>query len=519
MKRIMLTGATGHMGVPTFEQILETGKFDITLFMRCSKKNIKFVKKYKKTAIKKGINLRIVFGDIYDYDACKMAVQDADYIIHMAAIIPPKSDYDSIETFKTNYEGTKCLVDAVVEMGLADTVKFVHIATVAEYGNRDYKHPWGRIGDPLVCSYYDVYGISKIRGEKYVLESGIKNWVSLRQTGVLYDEMMMANSSDGLMFHTCFNVPIEWTTARSSGLLLKNLVTQDSEGVLEEAFWRKCYNIGNGAASRVTGYDTVNAGFQLMGATAKELFNPNDCATRNFHCMWYLDSHILEDYFHFQNESFYDYWKDMSKKFWYFKFGKPYKKLIKKMMIEKLYKSPNAPKYWVNNNLEGRINAFYGGIDKYNAIPNDWKDFGLLCEGKLPDGTPIDYEDLKDITKTKEKGLWLNHGYDESKPDSELDIADMQQAAEYRGGKCLSENMVKGDLYTKLKWQDYYGNEFMATPYTVLKAGHWSDAETPAPWRFDEIAKHSPFVAQIWYDTHDVNENNVCTFDDAQDIE
>lgn len=35
----------------------------------------------------------------------------------------------------------------------------------------------------------------------------------------------------------------------------------------------------------------------------------------------------------------------------------------------------------------------------------------------------------------------------------------------------------------------------------------------PSPWQFDHVAKTSPFYAQIWYDSHDRDENNVYFMD------
>ena len=104
---------------------------------------------------------------------------------------------------------------------------------------------------------------------------------------------------------------------------------------------------------------------------------------------------------------------------------------------------------------------------------------------------------------------YLDHGYDEKKPQSELDIADMEQAAEFRGGKCLSESMTKGDLYTPLKWECAFGHTFEMTPNLVLNGGHWCPECDPIPWNYDEIAKKNPFFAQVWYPNHRKDEHNV----------
>ena len=110
--------------------------------------------------------------------------------------------------------------------------------------------------------------------------------------------------------------------------------------------------------------------------------------------------------------------------------------------------------------------------------------------------------------------MHLNHGYNEDKPESELDIEDMKEAARFRGGECLSQTMVKGDLYTPLKWRCHDGHEFTATPYTIIKAGHWcEECEPLGQWDFDRQARFSPFYAQVWYDTHARGEKYVYYYD------
>lgn len=508
-KVVFITGASGSMGSQVLQSVMEESKlFKALILLRKKDANVKLAKKLTK---KYGDNIEVVFGDLSNKQDCVKCVEKSDYVFHCAAIIPPTSDHNPKLAKSANLDGTCNLVDAIAESPRAKDIKLVHIATVAEYGNRDWQHPWGRVGDPLLPSAFDFYAITKLRAERYLLEKGLPNWAVLRQSGVLHDNLFKNNMSDGLMFHTCWNVPIEWATAKESGILMKNLAVKDSTGTLKPGFWNKVYNIGGGASCRVTGYNTMEAGFGMMGAIPEQFFKPNWNATRNFHCFWYYDSDVLDDYLDFQKtDSWDEFWGRMAKQNWYFKLGvlAP-KSLISKLAIQRLFKDSNAPMFWLNHNLEKRVEAFFGGREKYNQIGDDWSKFPLFCKNQIKDkdGNVVDYEYRRDIKNAKQ--FLLNHGYDESKPDSELDITDMQQAAEYRGGKCLSKTMVKGDLYTKLKWQCHDGHVFESSPYTIIKAGHWCpECCMPAPWKFDELAKHIPFFAQVWYDTHDPSENN-----------
>jgi hypothetical protein len=62
-------------------------------------------------------------------------------------------------------------------------------------------------------------------------------------------------------------------------------------------------------------------------------------------------------------------------------------------------------------------------------------------------------------------------------------------------------------LYTPLKWQCHKGHEFEATPYLILKAGHWCPVCESEAWDYPERAKHNPFFAQVWMPLHDEDED------------
>lgn len=517
MKIIAITGGSGNMGSEVVKQLAETGLYKCRILLREKKHNIKLAKKLIK---KYGNKIEILLGDLTEYEDCRKLIDGADYLIHCGALIPPYSDHHPEETVASNYGGTKNLVKAALNSLNKDNLKFVNIGTVAEYGNRTFKHAWGRVGDPLMPSNFDIYAASKTKAEREVIESGLNYWVSLRQSGVLYDKVLMKNMNDGLMFHTPWNCPIEWATARSSGLMIKNLVNFTENGSLPENFWRKVYNIGNGEKARVTGYETLDRGFKLMGRGVRDIFEPHWNVKRNFHCMWFYDSKVLDDYLHFQNEGFEDFFTKLEKKYWYFKLGKPFPRLIKQFTIKPLLKNTNAPVFWANKGLTLRLTAFYGKDGAYEKTPHKWEEFHLLCENINPEtGESLDYAKLKDInTVNPEKDL-LKHGYDESKADFELDIKDMKQAALFRGGECVSKSMQKGEMYTPLEWKCHNGHTFTATPYLVLKTGHWCPhCCTAPPWNFNVLAKHIPFYAQLHNDDHAETEIDTYEADCYKDI-
>lgn len=491
---IALTGATGAMG----GEVLFSLMHDTDVTVRCivferEKKLPSFVKKIFKRF--KG-RIESFRGDIARKEDCERLIAGAEYVVNCASLIPPKSDHDPEGTERSNFLGTKNLVDAIVEAG--NTAAYIHIATVAMYGFRPYPHPWGRVGDPLFSSDYDCYSLQKLKAERYVLERGLKKFVSLRQTAVLHKYMFANNIKDGLMYHTVLNSPLEWVTDRDSGVCIKNLVERDRRGELD-GFWNKIYNIGGGKNCRDTGYESLDAGFALMGSSLKKLFKPNWNATRNFHGVWFYDSDELENFLHFRSESIEDFWARMKKKYPYFKLAKIVPRpLLVKFVFKRLFKNTNAPMYWVKHGKEGYLKAFFGGREAYENIGEDWENFPLLAEGKTAQGE-VDYLSLKD--KDGAKKYLLSHGYDETKPLDALGFEDLQGAAAFRGGECLTEDYAPGELYRKLSWKCREGHTFTATPYTVLKGGYWCPCCEPKPWRYGALAD-IPFYGQVYFDSH-----------------
>lgn len=542
---VAVTGSDGAMGGEVVAHLLASPlNFTLRLFVWNKTKRLR---PFFKGLLKKGRGrITVVYGDLKNYYEVEALIKGADYVVHCGAVIPPKSDHNVQNTVDTNYTGTKNIVDAIYASGRADKIKLIHISTVALYGNRNHLHPWARMGDPVLPSPFDYYAANKARGERYVIESALPHWVVLRQSAMYHKYFLINNMADGLMFHTCWNAPLEWITDSDSGLCIQNLIERDLAGLLgktnnchpdqnskaaKEGFWEHCYNIGGGVGGRETGYETFNSGFALMGASAKKFFNPNWNIPRNFHGVWYTDSHILDEWLNYRKQTNKDYWAFMKKEMWYYGLGALVPAgLIRKLAIERLLHDTNAPQHWLKLGKKGRIDAFFGGLDKYEAIPKKWEDFPLLAEGWAPAGTfitsknieggavPIDYADLKDEKKADR--YKLDHGYDDEKLDSEIDLSDAKKAATFRGGRLQSLTMKKGDIFTKLEWKCAAGHVFQSSPFAVLRAGFWCPVCSTAypKWSFDKDAATNPFYAQVWLDTHDKSEvNNEYPYNEAED--
>jgi hypothetical protein len=304
---------------------------------------------------------------------------------------------------------------------------------------------------------------------------------------------------DPIMYHQPLQTCIEFCTAHDSGLLLANACEDD----VPESFWRNFYNIGGGHLARITFLELMERVFSALGlGRPEQLTQRNWFALRNFHCQWFEDSSVLNDYLHFQTMGIDEYVQSvLDGSPWYVLLPtKPgirwlmarrvVKALIQHFLMKPLaFNTPDSTMYWLHHQLQGRISAFFKNRTSWEDIPQDW--------GSIPRPTFDHYQRLA-------------HGYDESLADEQLDLARMQRAAEFRGGRCLSDAMVPGALLEKLQWQCWRGHRFAMTPNTVLKGGHWCPDCAPQKmgWDYDAEAAHNPFFAQVWYPNHDSSESN-----------
>lgn len=479
-KTVFLTGASGHMGFEGFKQLLKRREhFNIVALVLPTKKDKKIMENYEKEP-----GVKIIWGDLTNYSDVLQCVRNADYVLHVGGMVSPAADYKPTLTTKVNLEAIRNIIRAIKAQPNPDEIKLVYIGSVAETGDRNSPIHWGRTGDPIKISVYDNYAISKVMAEKEVIESGLKYWVSLRQTGVLYSSML--NNLDPIMFHEPVRGVFEWVTAHDSGRLLANVCEEN----VPDEFWRRIYNIGGGEKFRTTNYEFMQKSFKALGMKDfRRVVDLNWFATRNFHGQWYEDSDVLEDYLHFRSGSVDDFLNELKKnapfQFKLAKFVPPF--IIKKFVMKPVANKEFGTMYWIKNNINDRISSFFGSKEEWEKILS-WEEFMEL--------------------NPSQKSMRLNHGYDETKPLSELDIYDMKKAAKFRGGECLSESMIKGDLFTKLKWRCAFGHEFEASPALVLLSGHWCPDCLPTPWNYDEEAKRNPFFAQVWYPLHNKKELN-----------
>ncbi len=498
---VFLTGATGTMGYAGMMEILQYPKnYTLRILARPSKKN----KELLAPLLAEHKALHVIWGDLTNYKDVLKGVSGANIVLHVGGMVSPQADYRPRATRRTNITAAENITKAILAQPEDKQPKVVYIGSVAQMGDRREPLHWGRTGDPICVSAYDHYGLTKVQAERIITNSGIKQWVSLRQSGILYPAIL--KNFDPIMFHVPIRGVLEWATVEDSGRLLERVCRPE----VPAEFWKRYYNIGSGAEYRLSNYEFECLILDAVGCPKPEkIFNANWFTTRNFHGMWYADGDKLEQMLHFRaNVPVKEYFAKMSSAPslpWGIKFAskthiaKLFPHCVKIAMWFMANSKEHGTQWWIKNNKQQRISAYYGSLEAYKAIP-DWAHF--------------------DVSHNSETPVLLDHGYDESKPMEELTLEDLQKAAAFRGGKCLSKRFKQGNWDAMLKWEDAEGRTFEATPRLILLGGHWSPFDIPnpyadepqekqIPWHWDRVAKKNPFFAQLWAPLHDKNEDNI----------
>ena len=494
--RVALFGGSGTMGFEAFRELWKRrADLHLSLLLLPSPNEKKMFRPYEKLAGIRSIDgagtveregLRIVWGDATNYDDVCSTIHGADVVLSSMALISPIADYYPDLSRAVNVDAVKNIIRAIeAEPQGAERIRYVHTSTVAATGNRQPPLHWGRVGDPLKPSIFDFYALHKIEGERAVLESDIQHKAVLRMTFIMPTNFRaLMKLSDPIMFHMPLDCCMENLSNEDAGYGLANCVDVPADS----DFWGGVYNMGGGPGMRLTSFEYNNLAMRFLGlqdvtqVTERKWF-----ATRNFHMQYYLDSDLCEKYLHYQRDTLETYKaKLIQKSPWWNRLNHwilrklPFTRrsfigVVRRTLRRMVYDHHNGTQYWADHGNRPRIDAFFGGMERYTAIPA-WAD-----EPYVPKQDPPSRE--------------ISHGYDESK--AELTISDLRQAARFRGGNCLSVSW-SGDMQEKLEWGCARDHFFVAKPFTILKAGHWCPECLPTPWKPYEEARVNPFFAQVW---------------------
>jgi nucleoside-diphosphate-sugar epimerase len=143
---LLVTGATGHVGKHLINALLNQGEK---------------VRALVKEGTVENENVEIFYGDVFNKESLKKAVEDVDVIYHLAAIVDYLAPKDAM--FNVNVIGTKNLLE------VSKAKKFIYLSSTASMGKKLKEIP---ANENTPCHPSDFYGQTKLDAEKLVKEAG-----------------------------------------------------------------------------------------------------------------------------------------------------------------------------------------------------------------------------------------------------------------------------------------------------------------------------------------------------------
>lgn len=168
-KKVLVTGAEGFIGSHLTERLVELGADVTALVQYNSFNNWGWIDTFDKNVKD---NIKVITGDVREYDNVKRMVSGQEVIMHLAALIAiPYSYLSPMAYVRTNVEGTTNILEACRDE--ENIEKIVHTSTSETYGTAlyvpiDEKHPMqgqspysaSKIGaDKMAESFYRSFNL------------------------------------------------------------------------------------------------------------------------------------------------------------------------------------------------------------------------------------------------------------------------------------------------------------------------------------------------------------------------
>lgn len=159
MKKVAVTGASGHIGANLVRELLGRG-YQVMVLIRQTSDALE------------GLDVTRVYGDLADVQSLCKAFNDAEQVYHLAAHISIQAgDNDRLEL--VNIEGTKNVVEACQSEGVSTLIYF---STIHALNLKPYDQP-ATEDNPLLAErtgYGADYDYSKAGAERLVRQNSCK---------------------------------------------------------------------------------------------------------------------------------------------------------------------------------------------------------------------------------------------------------------------------------------------------------------------------------------------------------
>lgn len=277
MKKVLVTGAAGAIGIKTIKYLLSEGKYEITALDLRSKNSQKNLKKYRR-------RINIIYGDIHDTVLMEALVKDQDFIIHLAGVMPPIADIKKTLGYNIEYNGTENIIKALNFYN--PDCFFIYASSTTIYGNCLK----ASIKNKPNITELDYYSDTKLKTEE-LIKSKVKKYTIIRLPLVLTNP-----KNESFMYNVKRKTKVEAITDNDAGYLFAASLEH------QEELNKKIFNAGGGDSTTGTYKDILANILSIYGFSFK-YFTSLLFIDKNFYCHTYEDSQKLEEILEYQSDS------------------------------------------------------------------------------------------------------------------------------------------------------------------------------------------------------------------------
>lgn len=276
MKKVLITGAAGSIGLCLIKYLLSEGKYEITALDLKNEKVYKRLKKYRK-------RINIVYGDILDYKLIENLVKDTDIIIHLATCLPPFAELKSGISEIIEYNGIESIIKAINYYN--PKCELIYASTTSLYSDKD-----SNVDTKIKVDSSDYYNDAKFKAEN-ILKKKLQNYVIVRVPLLLTDLR-----SDSFIYNVKGNNKVEVISKEDAAYAFCKIID------VYKKLNKKIINIGGGESCRIEYKELINKIMKTHGITfsfiVNKLFVPS-----NFNSPYLLDSDKSNEILNYRNDS------------------------------------------------------------------------------------------------------------------------------------------------------------------------------------------------------------------------
>lgn len=171
MKKVLVTGAAGTVGVHVVKYLLAEGKYEVTILDLKNKNSFQKLKRFRK-------RVNILYGDIMNNVLIEALVKDQDIIIHLASVLPPLSDMKKGLSEAIEYQGCENIIRAITYYN--PKCHFIYASTTSIYNGIENPSVKSKIKKENLTYFAE----SKLKTEELIKDK-LKNYTILRVPLVL----------------------------------------------------------------------------------------------------------------------------------------------------------------------------------------------------------------------------------------------------------------------------------------------------------------------------------------------